>query len=89
MKKKSTLYDYDYDYEIALEILGQSQCPIITAYWQEFDKSEPNQKLLKFLKAKEHAIDELMEELDPYDPKDNELIEAILDPKNAKIFRNP
>lgn len=73
-----------FGYEIALEILGQSQAPIISAYWQEVKKPEPNQTFLKYLLAKEKAIDELMEELDP---KDEELIKAILDPKNSRVFK--
>lgn len=76
-----------FGYEVAIETLGQSQAPIVSAYWREYNKPEPNQKFLKYLLAKERAIDELMESIDPYDPKDNELIEAILDPKNSRVFR--
>lgn len=79
----------NFGYEIADSLLGSALNPIISAYWEEYDKDEPNQKLLAFLKAKQKAIDDFRESIDPFDPKDEELIKAILDPKNAQIFRNP
>lgn len=78
----------DVDYEVALEILGQSKAPFVNARYEEWQKpkEEQNQKLLNFLNAKMNVIDDLMDDLDPFDPKDAPLIKAILDPKNT-VFR--
>lgn len=67
-----------FDYEVALEILGQSKQPLVSALADERKKESPNQKLINFLKQKKTAIDHLMEELDP---EDDYLIKLILNPE--------
>ncbi|HHX2523676.1 TPA: hypothetical protein ACU8BU_001945 [Neisseria subflava] len=67
-----------FDYEVALEILGQSKQPLVSAISNERKKEKPNQKLIDFLKRKKAAIDHLMEELDP---EDEDLIKLILNPE--------
>ncbi len=56
-----------FDYEVALEILGQSKQPLVSALFNEQNRENPDQKLIAFLEQKKAAIDDLMEELDPDD----------------------
>jgi hypothetical protein len=53
------------DYEVALEILGQSKQPLVSALFNERNRENPDQKLIAFLEQKKAAVDDLMEELDP------------------------
>lgn len=72
-----------YEYEVAIEILGQSKQPLVNEWHKEFNKSNPDEKYLKFLEARQFVVDELMDELEP---KDEYLIKRILD-KND-VFRS-
>ncbi len=67
-----------FDYEVALEILGQSKQPLVSALFNERNRENPDPKLIAFLKKKKEAIDDLMEELDP---DDEYLIKLILNPE--------
>ena len=65
-----------FDYEVALEILGQSQQPLVQARYDECNKENPNPELLKFIRCRMAAVDELMDNLKP---DDEYLIKRILD----------
>jgi hypothetical protein len=66
----------DFDYEVALEILGQSQQPLVQARYDESNKENPNPELLKFIRNRMAAVDELINNLKP---DDEYLIKRILD----------
>lgn len=66
----------DFDYEVALEILGQSQQPLVQARYDESNKENPNPELLEFLRSRMAAVDELINNLKP---DDEYLIKRILD----------
>ena len=66
----------DFDYEVALEILGQSQQPLVQARYDECNKENPNPELLKFLRSRMAVVDELMSNLKP---DDEYVIKRILD----------
>ena len=74
-----------FDYEVALEILGQSKQPLVSALFNERNRENPDQKLIAFLKKKKEAIDDLMEELDP---DDEYLIKLILNPEYTVMRKN-
>ncbi len=38
-----------FDYEVALEILGQSKQPLVSALFNEQNRENPDQKLIAFL----------------------------------------
>lgn len=65
-----------FDYEVALEILGQSQQPLVQARYDESNKENPNPELLKFIRSRMAAVDELINNLKP---DDEYLIKRILD----------
>ena len=71
-----------FDYEVALEILGQSKQPLVSALFNERNRENPDPKLIAFLKKKKEAIDDLMEELDP---DDKYLIKLILK-RNRRLY---
>lgn len=71
-----------FDYEVALEILGQSKQPLVSALFDEYNKENPDQKLITFLEQKKAAIDDLMEELSP---DDEYLIKLILNPEYTAL----
>ena len=66
----------DFDYEVALDILGQSQQPLVQARYDECNKENPNPELLEFLRSRMAAVDELINNLKP---DDEYLIKRILD----------
>lgn len=72
-----------FDYEVALEILGQSKQPLVSALFNERNKENPDKKMILFLEQKKAAIDDLMDSLSP---NDENLIKQILDP-NSTLFR--
>lgn len=74
-----------FDYEVALEILGQSKQPLVSALFNERNRENPDPKLIAFLKKKKEAIDDLMEELDP---NDEYLIKLILNPEYTVMRKN-
>lgn len=74
-----------FDYEVALEILGQSKQPLVSALFNEQNRENPDQKLIAFLEQKKAAIDDLMEELDP---DDEYLIKLILNPEYTVMRKN-
>lgn len=41
-----------FDYEVALEILGQSKQPLVSALFNEQNRENPDQKLIAFLEQK-------------------------------------
>ena len=41
-----------FDYEVALEILGQSKQPLVSALFNERNRENPDQKLIAFLEQK-------------------------------------
>jgi epsilon_2 antitoxin len=71
-----------FDYEVALEILGQSKQPLVSALFDEYNKENPDQKLITFLEQKKAAIDDLMEDLSP---DDDYLIKLILNPEYTAL----
>ena len=71
-----------FDYEVALEILGQSKQPLVSALFDEYNKENPDQKLISFLEQKKAAIDDLMEDLSP---DDDYLIKLILNPEYTAL----
>ena len=74
-----------FDYEVALEILGQSKQPLVSALFNEQNRENPDQKLIAFLEQKKAAIDDLMEELDP---DDEYLIKLFLNPEYTVMRKN-
>jgi len=76
--------DYITRFEVALEILGQSKAPFVYGIHLEKQKEKPNQVKIQFLKERERAINNLMDELMP---DDIELVEEILCGENKQLFR--
>jgi hypothetical protein len=76
--------DYITRFEVALEILGQSKAPFVNGIHIEKQKEKPNQVKIQFLKERERAINNLMDELMP---NDIELVEEILCGDNKQLFR--
>ena len=71
-----------FDYEVALEMLGESKQPLVSALFDEYNKENPDRKLIAFLEQKKDAIDDLMEELSP---NDEYLIKLILNPEYTAL----
>jgi hypothetical protein len=71
-------------YEVALEVLGQSQQPLISARNAEKSKESPSPALLAYLSARISALDDLVADLNS---KDMSTIELILSPEKTSIFK--
>lgn len=70
-------------YETALEILGQSKQPFMTAIINEKTKSAPSKEFIKFCEMRLAALSELQDELRH---NDIDTIAKILD-KNETLIR--
>jgi hypothetical protein len=62
-------------YEVALEVLGQSRQPFMTAIREESAKVSPSTPFIRYCEARLNAIDDLQDELVP---TDHDTIERIL-----------
>jgi hypothetical protein len=73
-------------YEVALDVLGQSRQPFMTAIREEEAKATPSRPFVRYCEARLRAIDELQDELEP---SDRDTIERILaadaEPKPFKM----
>ena len=75
---------YPVNFVYAKEILSDAKTLMIKKLNEEKTKGKPNQKLIKFINARIKGIDLLLKEMDI---NDSELISAIIEEKNADIFR--
>jgi hypothetical protein len=71
------------EFEVALEILGQSQAPLVDAIHNERNKPQPSELKIKYLLDKIASIQNLMEEIMP---DDVELVAEIMNKDNL-IYR--
>ena len=73
------------NYEVALEVLGESRQPFMTALREEKTKPKPSAQFIKYCEMRLAAIDEIHDELLL---EDTDTIARILDIDHARnLFR--
>ncbi|MCL2658433.1 MAG: antitoxin [Betaproteobacteria bacterium] len=71
-------------YEVALDVLGESKQPIMSAIVDERRKAAPSQAFIRYCEMRLDALDELQDNLEP---TDTDTVQRILDVNAAFMVR--